>query len=218
MRYRYLTFDCYGTLVDWRSGIEREMVRALGGIRLGGKNLLDAYGAAERREESNFKKYREVLRLSVLSMSNDLGVPVGKEAADGFSASVPWWPLFPDTAAFLREMGSRGYRRYILSNVDNDLLEGTIKNGGLEIDGFVTSEEIGSYKPRTAHWTEFLRRTGASKDEVLHVAQSIFHDIFPAQQLGIDAAWVNRYTEPLPPEIAPSLISDSLANLAILVD
>jgi 2-haloalkanoic acid dehalogenase type II len=218
MGYRYLTFDCYGTLIDWRTGIERELASALGDISLRGQDLLNAYGKVEREEEAAYKKYRDVLRRSVLAMSGVLGVDVDEEAARRFAASVPRWPAFPDTAEFLRGMGGRGYKRYILSNVDNDLLEGTIKNNRLEVDGFVTAEEVGSYKPRTGHWVEFLRRTGATKDDVLHVAQSVYHDIIPTQRLGIASAWVNRYAEPLPPDASPSIISDSLASLSKMVE
>lgn len=212
--YKYLTFDCYGTLIDWRTGIERELSAALGRLNLGGQELLDAYGAAERIEEATYKKYREVLRKTVLSMSKQLGVEVSDEAARRFAGSVPGWPSFPDTEEFLREMGSRGYKRYILSNVDDDLLEGTIRNHHLEVDGFVTAEQVGSYKPMEAHWLEFLRRVRAERTEVLHVAQSVYHDIFPTQRLGIASVWVNRYGEPLPSGASPSVISDSLADLA----
>ena len=217
MGYKYLTFDCYGTLIDWRTGIERELTAAIGRIDLGGQELLDAYGAAERKEEATYKKYREVLRRSVLSMSNPLGAEVSDEAARKFAGSVPRWPAFPDTAAFLHEMGSRGYKRYILSNVDDDLLADTIKNHRLEIDGYVTAEQVGSYKPREGHWSEFLRRTGSTKSDVLHVAQSIYHDIIPTQRLGIASAWVNRYREPLPQGASPSYISDSLEALALVL-
>lgn len=214
MGYRYLTFDCYGTLIDWRAGIERELIDALGDVQLRGQELLSAYVAAEKKEEADYKRYREVLRRSVLSMSKSLGTKADDDAARRFAASVPRWPAFPDTAEFLREMGSRGYKRYILSNVDDDLLEGTIKNNGLEVDGYVTAQEVGSYKPREAHWVEFLRRTGTTKEQVLHVAQSIYHDIIPTQSLGIASVWVNRYSEPLPTNAAPSIIADSLDHLA----
>jgi len=218
MNYRYLTFDCYGTLVDWRTGIENELEKSLGRVRLKGQELLNAYGVAERKEEATYKEYREVLRRSVLSMSRELGVEVSDKAARRFADSVPRWPAFPDTAKFLREMGSRGYKRYILSNVDNDLLEGTIKNNHLEVDGFVTAQDVGSYKPRTGHWVEFLRRTGAKKDQVLHVAQSVYHDIIPTQSLGIDSAWVNRYAEGLPAGAAPLMISDGLEGLSRIIE
>jgi FMN phosphatase YigB (HAD superfamily) len=88
----------------------------------------------------------------------------------------------------------------------------------LEVDGFVTSEQVGSYKPRAGHWLEFLRRTEAAKGEVLHVAQSIYHDIVPATRLGIASAWVNRYHEPMPSGASPTFVSDSLVHLAELLE
>lgn len=214
---RYLTFDCYGTLIDWKAGIERELRSAFGEMRLSGQEIMDAYGAAERKEEATYQKYREVLRRSALSISKELGTDVSDESARKFAASVPAWPAFPDTEKFLREMGSMGHKRYILSNVDNDLLEETISRNHFEIDGFVTAEEVRSYKPRPGHWAEFMRRTGADKEDILHVAQSVYHDIIPTQQLGIRSAWINRYGEPLPREVAPSLISDSLDGLAKVI-
>ncbi len=214
MKYRYLTFDCYGTLIDWRAGISEGLREALGPTALAGGELMAAYVAAEKAKETSYKKYREVLRASVMSMSGALGVVVSSEAAGEFAASVSKWPAFSDTAGFLREMGARGYRRYILSNVDNDLLEETIKKNRLEVDGFVTAEEVRSYKPNPGHWSEFLRRTGAAKGQVLHIAQSLYHDIIPAQELGIDSAWVNRYAERLPAKASPLLISDDLESLA----
>jgi 2-haloacid dehalogenase len=212
--FTHLTFDCYGTLIDWRSGIERELVRAVGDVKLSGHQLLTAYVEAEKSQESTYKKYREVLRQTVVSMSEVLGVEVSGSAALEFADSVPEWPAFPDTAKFLREMGSRGYRRFILSNVDNDLLEETIHNHGLEVDGFVTAEEVSSYKPNLAHWIRFMEKTGTQKGKVLHCAQSIYHDIMPTQVLGIASAWVNRYGGALGSGIEPSYICDTLENLA----
>ena len=217
MAYRYLTFDCYGTLIDWRTGIETALESAVGGVSLRGQELLNAYGVVERREESSYRKYREVLQRSVLSMSRELGAEVTEKAAEEFASSVPAWPAFPDTAGFLKEMGSRGYKRFILSNVDDDLLEETIRNAKLEVDGFVTAEQVRSYKPKPGHWIEFLRRTGAAEDQVLHVAQSVYHDVIPTQELGISSAWVNRYAEQLPPKASPSIIVDNLANLAAVL-
>jgi 2-haloalkanoic acid dehalogenase type II len=214
VRYRYLTFDCYGTLIDWRSGIEAGLRSAFGELGIGGQELLDAYVEAEKRQESAYMKYREVLGRTALSMAGSLGVSVSIGAAERFAASVPSWPAFPDTGRFLHEMGSGGYKRYILSNVDNDLLDGTIQKNGLEVDGYVTAEEVGSYKPNPGHWLRFMKKTGARREEVLHVAQSVYHDIVPAQGLGIASAWVNRYGEPMPAGAEPAFVSDSLANLA----
>ena len=213
-RFTHLTFDCYGTLIDWRAGIELELTRAVGGINISGQRLLAAYVEAEKSQETTYKKYREVLRNTVVSMSGVLGINVTHEAALEFAASVPRWPAFPDTAKFLRETRSRGFKRYILSNVDNDLLEETIERHRLEVDGFVTAEEVGSYKPNPAHWTKFIEKTGTQKQNVLHCAQSLYHDIIPTQSLGIASAWVNRYDEKLDVGIEPSFICDSLENLS----
>jgi len=216
--FTHLTFDCYGTLIDWRSGIERELARALGGVKLSGTPLLAAYVEAEKSQESTYKRYREVLRNSVASMSGALGVTVTDAAARELSSSVPRWPAFPDTAEFLREMGSRGFKRYILSNVDNDFLQETIRRHGLEVDGFVTAEEVRSYKPRLGHWERFFQKTGARREGLLHVAQSVYHDIIPAQGMGIATAWVNRYHEQMPKTASPTFVTDSLAHLAELLD
>lgn len=218
MKYRYLTFDCYGTLIDWRAGIEASLLAAVGDLRIRGQALLDAYVAAEKQQESSYKKYREVLRRTVLSMSGPLGVEVTERAAQRFAGSVPTWPAYADTAEFLTEMGRKGYKKYILSNVDTDLLRDTISNHGFEVDGFVTAEEVGSYKPNPGHWLRFMKNTGARKEEVLHVAQSIYHDIVPANEMGIDSAWINRYNEPMPRGAHPLFVSDSLAHLAESLD
>lgn len=213
-RFTHLTFDCYGTLIDWRTGIERALTKTVGGLQLSGPQLLSAYVEAEKSREVTYMKYREVLRESVVSMSGVLGVTVTNAAAQEFAASVPEWPAFPDTAKFLREVGSKGFKRYILSNVDNDLLEETISKHGLEVDGFVTAEEVGSYKPNPAHWIRFMETTGTERGRVLHCAQSVYHDIIPTQSMGISSAWVNRYNEKLGTGVEPSFICDNLDNLA----
>ncbi|HLQ06936.1 MAG TPA: haloacid dehalogenase type II [Nitrososphaerales archaeon] len=218
MKYRYLTFDCYGTLIDWRAGIEASLLAAVGDFGIRGQALLDAYVMAEKQQESSYKKYREVLRRTVLSMSGQLGVEVTEEAARKFAGSVPTWPAYADSAKFLKQMGTKGYERYILSNVDTDLLSDTISNHGLEVDGFVTAEDVGSYKPNPGHWLRFMKNTGARKEEVLHVAQSIYHDIVPTNEMGIASAWVNRYDEPMPQGPHPLFVSDSLAHLAESLD
>ena len=214
--YRYLTFDCYGTLIDWKVGIETALRRSFK-VPIGGKALLDAYVEAEKQEEASYKKYRDVLRNSALRLSRSLGFEASQSAADAFAASLPTWPAFPDTKKALQDLGRNGYRRHILSNVDTDLLQGTIANHGLEIEGFVTAEEVGSYKPNRGHWLAFFRKTGAKKEEVLHVAQSVYHDIIPAQEMSIASAWVNRYGEPLPQEAKPEFIVESMESLAKLL-
>jgi len=217
-RFTHLTFDCYGTLIDWRAGIESQLVDTLGDLKIGGQKLLAAYVEAEKSQEFEYRKYREVLRETVVSLSAVLGAKVTDATAQKFAGSVPKWPTFPDTAGFLRKMGSKGFKRYILSNVDNDLLEETIRRHDLEVDGFVTAEEVGSYKPRPGHWEKFFQMTGARRDRVLHVAQSVFHDIIPAQDMGLASAWVNRYHEPMTRATSPLFVTDDLSHLAELLD
>ena len=218
MGFRYLTFDCYGTLIDWKTGIEREITAAIGPARLNGKELLDAYVDQEKGQESSYRKYRDVLRDTFMSLSSALGAKASEDAARGFAASVPRWPPFPDTTDFLREVGARGYKRFILSNVDNDLLEETIERNRLEVDGFVTAEEVGSYKPLPGHWLRFMQKTGAGKADILHVAQSFYHDVIPTRALGIASAWINRYREPMPLGADPLYVSDSLRHLAEILE
>jgi 2-haloalkanoic acid dehalogenase type II len=215
--FAYLTFDCYGTLIDWKTGIVRSLEEAFGRPHADGVGLMAKYVEAEKAQEGAYKKYREVLKGTALQLARDLGARASEESAARFAASVPEWPAFKDTPDSLRALGEMGYKRYILSNVDEDLLRGTIRRQGLEVDGFVTAEEVKSYKPSFGHWMRFFEKTGASKREELHVAQSIFHDIIPAGELGVTSAWVNRYGEPLPQNVQPLYICDSLAHLVDLL-
>lgn len=218
MKFRYLTFDCYGTLVDWREGIAANLgdLRARAGLSPAA--MLQAYVEAEKEQERTYQRYREVLRKAALGLSGKLGIQVGPETAAEFASSVPNWPVFPDSRGFLRRMGEGGYKRFILSNVDTDILEETIKRNGLEVDGYVTAEEVGSYKPGRRHWLKFLEKTGAEKQEILHVAQSIYHDILPVRDMGIAGAWVNRYAEAIPLDAQPMFISDTLDHLEKILE
>ncbi len=217
MKFRYLTFDCYGTLIDWQRGIENSLEASFGKLPIRGDALMESYAAAEKLEEAQYQKYREVLRKTALRLAGELGLKADANSAARFAASVPLWPAFSDTARALRALGTRGYLRYILSNVDTDLLEETIKKNQLEVDGFVTAEEVGSYKPALGHWSAFFKRTGADKREVIHVAQSLYHDILPAQQLGLKSVWVNRYREPLLPNAHPTYVVDNLVQVVHLL-
>ncbi len=215
-RFQYLTFDCYGTLIDWKSGIESALESI--GLEPKGRHLMAAYLQAEKEEEGTYKKYREVLERTAERVASRFGVDLRTGEARRFAASVPDWPAFPDTSAALKELGERGYSRYILSNVDTDLLQKTIAKSRLEVDGFVTAEQTGSYKPSPGHWVEFMRRTKAKKGEILHVAQSVYHDIEPTRALGISSAWVNRYSEPSPSRGLPLYVVESVGELTRLLE
>ncbi len=215
--FNYLTFDCYGTLIDWKTGIEESLARAFGELPLKGDALMDIFVRTENEEEGSYKKYREVLRNTAMRLSDRLGVKLREGGADEFAGSVPRWSAFEDSASVLKKLGRLGYKRFILSNVDTDLLEGSIRRNGLEVDGFVTAEEVRSYKPSYGHWSRFMQKTGAEKKEILHVGQSVFHDMVPAERLGLKTAWVNRYRNPFPKGIEPLFVCDSLESLETLL-
>jgi 2-haloalkanoic acid dehalogenase type II len=217
MGFSYLTFDCYGTLINWKRGIAAALERELGALPMAGDELMAAYLRAEKSEEGEYSKYRDVLKRTFERLAADMHLKSAEGAADRFAASVPDWPAFQDTTASMKRLGEMGFRRYILSNVDDDLLRETVRRNGFEVDGTVTAEEVRSYKPAAAHWEAFLRKTGAAKADVLHVAQSVYHDVLAAQSLEISCAWVNRYREPLPPAAKPAYVTDSLGSLVDLL-
>jgi FMN phosphatase YigB (HAD superfamily) len=118
----------------------------------------------------------------------------------------------------LKVLGERGYKRIILSNIDRDLLQKTIARNNLAIDGYVTAEDVGSYKPSPGHWNRLFEGYKVTKEETLHVAQSIYHDIIPSSKLRIANAWINRYGEVKPPEINPTFVFANLAGLLDVLD
>ena len=218
LEFSHLSFDCYGTLIDWKSGIEMNLRRAFGArLRLNGRELLDRYTSLEAEEERSYRKYRKVMTTTTERLAANLKLEVSKAEAERFANSLPSWPPFEDTVAQLKALGRMGLKRYILSNVDEDLLEETIRRNHLEVDGFVTAEEVRSYKPALAHWLRFIQKTGVDKDRILHVAQSIYHDIVPASRLGIKTAWINRYRDKAPDGVKPLLMCESLRDLTQLL-
>ena len=187
---RWATFDCYGTLIDWNGGIGRELERLFGPARSG--EQLRAYHELEpqvQREDPS-RSYREVMAI-VLAR---LGAPAAEQ--DALGRSLPEWDPFPEVPAALEEARSRGWRLAVLSNTDRDLLDASLARIGVEFEQTVVASEIGSYKPAAAHWDEFFTRSGADRDHHVHVAASLFHDIAPANELGLRSVWINRVAEP----------------------
>lgn len=187
---RWSTFDCYGTLVDWNAGISGELGRLFGDERR--DELLARYHELEPQVEAEDPAlpYREVMQ-RVLARLGD--VPAGEE--DALAESLPGWPVFPEVPAALVELRDRGWRLAILSNSDRDLIEASMRALGVPFDEAVVASELGSYKPGHAHWHEFFRRTGADRDGHVHVAQSHYHDVVPARELGLRTVWINRLGE-----------------------
>jgi len=214
MKFTHLTFDCYGTLIDWRNGIELNLGRLLRKKGLAKEtSIFPAYVKAEADEESGYKSYREVLHDTAIKVAKNLNVAIPYGDASQFAASVPTWPAFADTVETMKQLGKRGYKRVILSNIDRSILKETISENRLDVDGYITAEDVGSYKPSEGHWKKFFEEYGASKEETLHVAQSIYHDIIPSSKLGIMNAWINRYSEPRPTGVNPSYVFQDLKGL-----
>ncbi len=205
MRWDVVTFDCYGTLIDWEEGIGSALERAAraAGVSIDRQRALELYAAIEPQIQSGpFKPYRQVLDEAAARVAEALGFePGGPFLADSLAA----WRPFADTAPALERLSAAGLRLGILSNVDDDLLAATRRRLPVAFELVVTAQQVGSYKPAPGHFQEARRRlTAAAGDgRWLHVAQSLFHDVVPAQRLGVPAAWINRKAEQAPPEVEP---------------
>jgi len=193
-RFDLLTFDCYGTLVDWEAGIIAGVraVCASHGRSATDAAILKAFGDAEHVVQGErYRSYREVLALTLVRVGSALGFRPAAAECDAFAASVGNWPPFPDTVEALRRLGAR-FRLGIVSNVDDDLFGETRKRLDIDFDWVVTAQQVGRYKPATAHFEEMAARSGIALERTLHVAQSLFHDVAPASALGYATVHVNR--------------------------
>jgi 2-haloacid dehalogenase len=185
---RWATFDCYGTLIDWNGGIRRELARVFGEERADGQ--LERYHDVEPALETGGERtYREVMTEAMC----ELGASEAEESA--LADALPSWQPFPEVRAALEDARSRGWKLAILSNTDRDFIEASMKQIGVPFELAVVASEIGSYKPGHRHWLRFFEKTGASRDGHMHVAQSHFHDVVPAIELGLRTVWINRYQE-----------------------
>jgi 2-haloacid dehalogenase len=224
-RFEALTFDCYGTLIDWERGILSALQTLLGdpssagGSVVGDDVLLSDFARFEpEAEHGTFRRYREVMEDVARRFGAHYGVEVTDDAAGRFAQSVADWPPFPDTIAALETLGG-AYRLAIASNVDDDLFAGSAAQLGINFDEIVTAQQVKSYKPAPRHFHEVLRRLELPVDRVLHVAQSVYHDIEPALELGFTCVWVNRRSDHAnggatpPAEATPDLEVPSLAAL-----
>jgi 2-haloacid dehalogenase len=205
---RWATFDCYGTLVDWNTGIGDELSRLFGDAQ--GDALLDRYHEIEPRiqRERPDARYRDVMALALAELASETGRELPAGETDALGRSLPRWPVFPEVPAALTEAHERGWKLVALSNSDSDLIEASLRQIGVPFDRAIVASDIGSYKPARGHWRAFYESTGAGRDRHVHVAQSHFHDIAPADQLGIPTIWINRLKErhePSPTRELPDL-------------
>jgi 2-haloalkanoic acid dehalogenase type II len=214
-RWDVVTFDCYGTLVDWEEGISSAFVReaAEDGIVLDRARVLAAYHELEPEiEASGYRPYREILAATAVRVAQRLGWPLTVDRARFLPESLARWKPFPDTNPALERLVRVGYRLGILSNVDDDLLVATRRHLGVLFDVVVTAQQVRSYKPAHGHFEEARRRIGDAR--WLHAAQSFFHDVVPARALGIPVAWINRKRESASGGITPDLELHDLTGLA----
>ena len=192
--FEAITFDCYGTLIDWETGILnalRPIMRAHGVSATEG-DLLKAYAEHEAIEEAGeFKSYRDVLGGVVAGVGMRYGFDPSMDERDALVDSIDGWPVFSDTVEALRVLSWR-YRLGIISNVDDDIFAATAQAFEVDFDMVLTSEQARSYKPSSTSFALALTRLGLPKDKMLHVAESVRHDIVPAKAMEISCVWVNR--------------------------
>lgn len=223
-RFEVLTFDCYGTLIDWETGILSALRRVLSAHEknIDDATLLKLYGDFEQRSEQGpFSPYREVLESVVRQFGDELRFTPTLEEARSLPASLSTWQPWPDTAAALRQLKTR-FRLAILSNVDDDLFALTRPKLEVEFDEVITAQQAQAYKPSLKLFELALSRIHAPAHRVLHVGQSIYHDVIPAQALGLATVWINRPSARpgvgavKSAEATPDLTVSSLAQLAEL--
>jgi 2-haloacid dehalogenase len=195
--YDALTFDCYGTLIDWETGILNGLKAALGSGIEGESDaqLLARFAHHEHAAEVPYKNYREVLGLTSRMLAGELGLEISPEQEAQFGASVLDWPAFPDSHDALVSLQER-YKLVVITNCDDDLFAASAARLGIMFDEVITAAQVGSYKPNIENFHfahEKIQRTlGISKDRILHVAQSLFHDHAPAKSIGMTTVHIKR--------------------------
>ena len=222
--FEALTFDCYGTLIDWEAGIVSTLgpILAQHGHELPREALLERYARLEAdAEQGPFVNYKTILRRVLDGFGHELGfTPTDAERA-AFAGAVRHWPPFADSPSALRALQSR-YRLVILSNIDDDLFAHSARHLGIDFDAVITAEQLGSYKPSLNNFRRMLERVDRPADRILHVAQSLYHDIVPAKAMGLSTVWVNRrkgqegFGATPPAEAEPDLEVPDLQTLASL--
>lgn len=219
--FTHLTFDCYGTLIDWETGILRAVQPVLQrhDLLVLDPAILQLYAKYEAEIEAGpYIPYREVLRGVMAGLAVELGFTPAGDELDALANSVGQWPPFRDSAESLRRLQQR-YKLVILSNIDDDYFAASQRLLGVEFDDVITAQQLGSYKPSTRNFEAAVVRLGVPKPQILHVAQSLYHDHVPAQGLGFSTVWVNRPSllpgtgVSLPVEVMPNLEVPDLRTL-----
>lgn len=193
-RFEALTFDCYGTLIDWETGIWEALQPALTShqITIAKDTALELYGELEAEaERGEYRNYKTVLRMALEGLGSRLGFTATPGELERFSGSVKDWPAFADSAYALQALKKK-HKLAIISNIDDDLFAFSARRLQVSFDWVITAEQARSYKPSLNNFYLAFERLSLPKDKILHVAQSLFHDITPAKSLGLATVWVNR--------------------------
>jgi 2-haloacid dehalogenase len=206
---RWATFDCYGTLIDWNGGIRRELVRVFGEDRAD-ERLARYHELEPGLQTGGARSYREVMTETM----RELGAP--DQEVSGLAKALPSWVPFSEVRSSLEEARARGWKLAILSNTDRDFIEASMEQIGVPFELAIVASEIGSYKPGHLHWSRFFEETAAPPERHVHVAQSYFHDIVPANELGLRSIWINRYGQSHEPP--PTRELDDLSRLPDALD
>ena len=216
--YQALTFDCYGTLVDWQSGILGAMkpILAAHDVELDDREIINYYAEIEPGiQQDGYLKYREVLKKGVQKFGNRFGFTPTATEIESLPESLQNWQPFPDTVEALQFLKQK-YKLVIISNIDDDLFAGTAKHLKVEFDEIITAEQAKSYKPSLNNFKLAFSRIGIPQEQILHVAASLYHDIIPARSLGLTNVWVNRNAEDS--NGLPDLEVPDLRSLVALID
>jgi len=221
-RFDALTFDTYGTLIDWERGILNafQLVLSRHDVAPSEDQLLGLYAKHEAEIEGGvYRTYREALAASARAVCADLGVDPADRSIVEFSTSVGDWPAFPDSAAALRVLKTR-FKLGVLTNCDDDLFAGSNRRLGVDFDWIVTAQQARGYKPRPANFEALFARVDVPRDRILHVAQSLFHDHVPAKALGMTTVWIDRrhdkpgFGATPPADATPDLVCPDMRSFA----
>ena len=222
---RVLTFDCYGTLIDWESGLLGALRPILDRhhVRVDDDRVLGMYARLEpEAQRGEYRTYREILALVVEGIGRELGFTPAPDEIASLADSVPRWKPFPDTVEALQKL-KRRFGLGIISNIDDDLIAASIRHLEIEFDWVVTAQQVRSYKPSANNFERAIERIGLPRDAIVHVAQSLFHDVVPATKIGLATVWIDRRGErpgfgaTPPAEASPDLKVPDLAALASLI-
>jgi len=216
-----MTFDCYGTLIDWEAGILTAL-RPILGAAGDDDAILEAFGRAESTIEAGpYRRYRAVLEEVARMLAAERGVAADPEAIAVFGGSVVDWPAFPDSAEALARLHHR-FRLGVITNCDDDLFAASARRLETGFDWVITAQQAGSYKPSERNFQLAFERLDLPRERILHVAQSLFHDHVPAKRLGLTTVWVDRRHgrsgggATMPASATPDLTVPDMATLAAL--